>query len=185
MTSAAQPLSDFRQHLSGVRNALAGMLGSKLKTLAELCVSAWEEPELLDYALAASLPHLKGCRLLYALSCDGIQVSSNVSNQDIDTSGRGQDLSDRPFLEARNRHEKFALSSVYLSQYDQLPCITALHLVTDDSGKVLGCIAADFTLQDIPHQQNTPGHNTQWRQIKGDPAIRQNLFAQERVTSAM
>lgn len=43
----------------------------------------------------------------------------------------------------------------------------------------------DYDLRELPHSDVIYEEPSQWRQIKGDPAIRQGLFAQERVESLM
>ena len=60
-----------------------------------------------------------------------------------------------------------------------------MHHVKDQMGKVIGCIAADFNISDLPDEDIESFKDNHWRQIKGDPAIRNNLFQQERTNSAM
>jgi hypothetical protein len=82
--------------------------------------------------------------------------------------------------------DEFILSPIYVDKNDRRPCVTALHKVKDDQGKVIGCIAADYDLSVLPTTEDTlDDAPSSWRQIKGDPAIRQNLFQQARVNSAM
>ena len=63
-------------------------------------------------------------------------------------------------------------------------CLTAVQSVYDPE-RVYGFIAADFDLQDLPLAQAELWRNSEWRQIKGDPAIRDSLFMQQRVHSPM
>jgi len=82
--------------------------------------------------------------------------------------------------------DEFILSPIYVDKNDRRPCVTALHKVKDDEGKVIGCVAADYDLSVLPTFQDVVDEvPSAWRQIKGDPAIRQNLFQQARVNSAM
>jgi hypothetical protein len=52
-------------------------------------------------------------------------------------------------------------------------------------GQVLGFIAADFALRDLPLIGAPARGAAGWRQIKGDPAIRESVFSQQRATSDM
>lgn len=50
---------------------------------------------------------------------------------------------------------------------------------------MLGYIAADFDLKDLPLRNVDEIQVKEWRQIKGDPSIRNTLFQQTRTRSAM
>lgn len=175
------------------RDLLTEELEAVIKSTAMVCAIAWADQDQLDIALKAALPHIEGCKLLYAVDCNGEQYSSNVSAGGIDEAVRGDDLSHRPYIGAMTQDKKFLLSDVYLSRTDFHTCITALRQVRDHNDNILGCVAADFDICDLPEPQSKPGSEIvsfhcapiNWRQIKGDPAIRQNLFLQQRVTSAM
>lgn len=165
---------------------MAEHLKSRLAPLASICAAAWDSSARLDAVLQAALAHLDGAKLVYAVECDGRQYSANISASAIDESARGQNLAVRPYMENVAFENDFELSRVYVDGNDHEPCVTGIHKVLDSEGVVLGCVAADYDLGDLPNQQaGTDDAPSKWRQIKGDPAIRQNLFAQERVTSAM
>jgi len=57
--------------------------------------------------------------------------------------------------------------------------------VIHDNGDLLGFIVADFEIDDFSGDEKHFKANQSWCQIKGDPAIRQNLFQQKHVISAM
>ena len=173
------------------RDLLTEELEAVIKSTAMVCAIAWVDRDQLDIALKAALPHIDGCKLLYAVDCEGRQYSSNVSADGIDASVRGHDLSHRPYIGAMTPETRFLLSDVYISRTDFHTCITALRQIRDHNDNILGCVAADFDVCDLPepeqetHQLISSCSALNWRQIKGDPAIRQNLFQQKRVTSAM
>lgn len=173
------------------RDRLTDELEAVIESTAMVCAIAWHNPDQLDIALKAALPHIDGCKLLYAVDCEARQYSSNVSLDRVDPSVRGEDLSHRPYIGAMNEHTHFLLSDVYLSRTDFHPCVTALRQVRDHNDNILGCVAGDFDVCDLPAPkdeyvfQDNSCSALNWRQIKGDPAIRQNLFQQRRVTSAM
>jgi hypothetical protein len=76
------------------------------------------------------------------------------------------------------------LSDVYLDHLTTRPCITALQSVGTTGGP-LGFIAADFELRSLPSAKLAEPESDQWRQIRGDPAIRGTLFSQGHVTSPL
>ena len=78
----------------------------------------------------------------------------------------------------------FLLSDAYLSVRSNRPSLTALQVV--NRGKeTLGFIGADFDLRDLPVTSEVYEESHDWRQIKGDPAIRGSVFQQCRVDSLM
>jgi len=184
MNSTINPLEET---IKRERAALSAFLIKVLAPIAHISSSHWDSPEKLDDLLVAALEHSNKSKLLYAIGCDGKQYSSNISKTQIDPGKRGQDLSIRPYMqEIAAENGFFVLSPVYVDSNDHHLCVTALHKVQNEHGKVLGCIAADYDLDQLPSDailNNTLSGN--WLQIKGDPAIRQNLFRQERVFSSM
>jgi len=166
--------------------ALNDPLRKLLEPVAAACPSVWDSTAKLDGLLRTYLLQMDHCKLLYALDCDGIQRSANISPTGVETCKRGQDLSVRPYMKQMDTGQQFMLSAVYMDAIDRRPCITAMHQLVKPDGKILGCIAADFDLQDLPSMRTgISKYSDQWRQIKGDPVIRQNLFKQKRATSAM
>lgn len=164
---------------------MAAYLKGAIAPVASVCASVWDSVERLDAALQAALAHLKGAKLVYAVNCDGVQFSSNVSAQGIDPTFRGQMLAVRPYLKSVTLDADFVLSPVYVDNNDHEPCLTALRKVYASDGTLLGCLAIDYDVNDLPGEGGNFQAGVHWRQIKGDPAIRQNLFQQERVSSAM
>lgn len=168
------------------KNNLSEQLKLKLLNIADSCAPVWAKSERIDEVLLGLRNTISSCKLLYAVNCSGIQVSANIlPSENINHIARGQNLANRPYMLNKNKHCTFTLSPVYLSSVDRKPCITAMHHVFNQYGEVLGCVAADFDIDDFPEDEFELNDSFAWRQIKGDPAIRQNLFQQERVTSAM
>lgn len=176
----------LKERIESRKSSITEKLQGNLQKLAESCSGLWNQVNRLDQQLVLSLNTIPKCRMLYAVECHGIQVSSNIKYTGlINQNTRGQNLSDRPYFLNNNPKVVFSLSPVYISRTDHKPCITALHQVFADDGSKLGCVAADFVIDDLPDEEVDLMKTYAWRQIKGDPAIRQNLFAQERVLSAM
>jgi hypothetical protein len=171
----------IRQH----RLRLEHLLRESLQPIARRCASHWNEPEQIDKILSGLLGTIPCCQLIYVIDHSGLLYSGNVSHNGIDVRLRGQDLGGRPYLHGFTRGKVFALSDVYISRIERHSCITALHRVCNPAGEPLGYLAADFDLRSLPQLQNAAEVPSLWRQIKGDPAIRQTLFQQQRVASAM
>ncbi|CAA6805970.1 MAG: Unknown protein [uncultured Thiotrichaceae bacterium] len=176
----------LEQRIEKRKISITEILQGTLKKLADSCSDIWNQVNRLDQQLVLSLNSIPKCRMLYAVECHGIQVSSNIKyNGVINHASRGQNLSDRPYFLNSQPDIPFTLSPVYISRTNHKPCITALHQVFSAEGVKLGCIAADFVIDDLPDNDVELMKTYSWKQIKGDPAIRQNLFQQKRIVSAM
>jgi hypothetical protein len=78
----------------------------------------------------------------------------------------------------------FLLSDAYISLTGHRPSLTALQIIRAEN-QVLGYLGADFDLRDLPVTSELYQEPCNWRQIKGDPAIRNQLFQQTHVESPM
>jgi len=176
----------LNETIKAQRAMLAARLEAPMAGLAGLCARSWRERDRLDEHLRAALADMPVCQLLYAIDTNGRQVSSNVGRDAVDRGKYGQNLARRPYLSNAIPYKGFLLSDVYLNKPpDRRSCVTAVQAVADGS-TMLGFIAADFYLRDLPQLERRAGSAPgRWRQIKGDPAIRQNLFQQQRTKSAM
>lgn len=168
-----------------------------LQEVAFVCARNWGNQNSLDNALKHFLDDKQDhrCRLLYAIDLWSLQHSSNISDEIIDTTIIGQDLSNRPYLTGISDidplcqgEDQLILSDVYVDKQTRKPCITALHSVIIQN-QLVGFVAADFGINDLPLlnlQAEEELHRLQqWRQIKGDPSIRSTLFQQTRTRSVM
>ncbi|HQU17283.1 MAG: hypothetical protein B7Z66_14620 [Chromatiales bacterium 21-64-14] len=164
--------------------SLAQRLERPMSEIATRCVAYWSDTDYLDGLLKEALPALPQCQLLYALDASGMQVSSNVSGSGLEPQCRGRDLSSRPYLAGSLPFQGFGISHAYANTLATDPCVTALQAVTHTDG-VLGFIAADFDVKTLPVVPPSDETSTDWRQYRGDPAIRGTLFQQRRVPSAM
>lgn len=173
------------------RNHIEKILLESLHKLTMLCEEAWGDRLSLDKVLQNYLTLTRrnedqSYRLLYVINKSGLQCSSNVTVKYSDESIIGQDLSNRPYLNFMNKGviDDFILSDVYVDKISQTHCITALHSVKVN-GDVVGFVAADFDLKDLPLQNIGGTQIQEWKQIKGDPSIRNGLFQQTRSNSVM
>jgi len=113
-----------------------------------------------------------------------MQISDNVSIDGLMPEHYGRDRSSRPYMCEAVPSEGFLLSEAYLSLRLNRPSITALQVVRRDE-KVLGYVGVDFDLRDLPVTSELYEESEEWRQIKGDPAIRSSVFLQCRIESPM
>lgn len=166
------------------RQGLSQFLHAPLNEMALSVAAVWYDMDALDRVLNQNLSKIPLCQVLYAVNTEGVQVSSNISTLAIDAEKRGQDLSLRPFLANAVPRQGVLLSDVYICQLGDGACITAVQAVSNDVG-MLGFVAADFFLRDLPLLDGLEDRQGSWRQMKGDPAIRGTLFMQQRAKSAM
>lgn len=166
------------------KSALSAKLVTPMQQLAQHCAEVWPDKAALDRELQQGLATIPLCRLLYALDPSGIQISANVSDQKLSERFYGQDLSQRPFMTNALPSRGFILSDVYVSRGTERPTVTAVLAVLKED-RVAGFIAADFDLRDLSLENLHPQVAPTWRQIKGDPSIRQTVFMQQRAISDM
>jgi len=124
------------------------------------------------------------CLFLYVVDTNGIQISNNVSLGGLLPDHYGRDRSQRPYMREAVPSWGFLLSDAYLSRRANRPSLTALQVIRRDD-ETLGFLAADFDLRDLPVTTERYEESGEWRQIKGDPAIRGTVFQQCRVDSLM
>ncbi|MGD8927069.1 MAG: PDC sensor domain-containing protein, partial [Thioalkalispiraceae bacterium] len=156
-----------------------------LKRAAQACSAVWGDRERLNQALTEVLQTMPYCKFLYALTSDAIQISDNISHEGVVTKDFGRDRSQRPYMNEVVPSSDFVLSDAYISLRAKRPSLTAIQIVRDKSGATLGFIGSDFDLRALPLTRDLYEEPRQWTQIKGDPSIRSNVFAQHRVDSEM
>ncbi|UCB55470.1 MAG: PDC sensor domain-containing protein [Thiotrichales bacterium] len=174
----------WKEAVHNQRIALAQILSTPLANVANRCEPVWGQRELLDRILTESIDTVPHCVFLYALDTRGIQISDNVSRTGLMPEHFGRDRSERPYMREGVPSWGFLLSDAYLSLRANRPSLTALQLVTRGE-ETLGYIGADFDLRDLPVTSEIYEESHDWRQIKGDPAIRGSVFQQCRIDSLM
>ncbi len=165
------------------RTKVADLLHQPLAKLAQQCATCWPEREAMTQALASGLNDLPPCSCLFITDTQGIQLSDTIRGNGAIIDQFGRDRSNRPYLREPMPGWGFLLSDAYVSRANGVPSLAALHVLSKD-GETLGYLGCSFDLRQLPidaSQYQEPNH---WRQIKGDPSIRQLLFQQSRVESA-
>jgi hypothetical protein len=163
----------FKETVSHKKKFLSSLLKAPLEQLAGHCASQWSNAETLTQALQNHLCKLPHCQLLYAIDTEGRQLSANITRNGIDNTWRGQDLSARPFLQGILPFKGMILSAAYLSQRSMQPCITAIQAVRVED-LLLGFVAADFHLKDLPNMTGTPLQRMQQYRAEPTQAGRHN-----------
>jgi hypothetical protein len=166
------------------REELARMLREPIAGLAEKCAPAWGDREKLNAVLLEGFSGIPYCTYLYAVGTDGVQVSDNVIREGLKPGHFGRDRSHRPYMQEPIPPWGFLLSDAYISLAAHRPSLTALQVIANGAGTA-GYLGADFDLRDLPVTAGMYREPRNWRQVKGDPAIRALLFEQTREESLM
>jgi len=166
------------------RVALAERLSQPLARIAESCEPVWGNRQKLGDVLIESFTTVPDSLFMYVLDTNGVQISDNVSSKGLMPEHYGRDRSSRPYMREAVPSWGFLLSGAYLSLRANRPSITALQIVRRGD-EVLGYLGVDFDLRDLPVTSELYEESEEWRQIKGDPAIRSSVFLQRRIDSPM
>ena len=166
------------------RSELAQLLHQPLAQLAHICVDFWDDRDGLNDLLSKNLACIPHCVGLYCRNDRGIQICDNVTEDGIVSGHYGRNRSDRPYMKEAMPSWGFLLSDAYIGLQNHHPSLTALQVV-DEGERKLGYLGADFDLRDLPGNLESYEEPGVWRQVKGDPAIRGQLFQQCRIDSPM
>jgi hypothetical protein len=177
--------TSWKDNIYQQREQLARMLHEPLACLAEQCAPEWGQREALNAVLLAGFDSIPFCTYLYCVGTDGVQICDNVGNRGLAPEHFGRDRSQRPYMNEAVPAWGFLLSDAYISLVKSRPSLTALQIVRGENGQVMGYLGADFDLRNLPVSSTLYEEPDHWRQIKGDPAIRGNVFQQCRIDSPM
>lgn len=177
--------SNLKNTIRTQREKLTAMLAEEMHELALNSVSLLEDREAMDSLLSEALPELSFCKHLYVLNADGVQITDNISKAGKDESHFARDRMDRPYMEGIIGTTDFKLSDAYISRNKKRPSFTAIQVIRNEDGERVGFLGADFDLRELPGIKEIYQEPDNWRQIKGDPAIRSAVFHQQRVDSQM
>ena len=183
-TQRKQDYEGLRGSIARQREMLIDILKIPLQSVADMCAEVWPDRKLLNQLLLPALEGIPYCQFLYALDTDAMQISDNAGRGGLETNHFGRDRSERPYIMNFIPTEDFILSSAYMSIRVNRPSVTAIQLVRKD-GKVIGFIGADFDLRELPLTRVLYDEPAKWKQIKGDPSIRGNVFYQTRADSIL
>ncbi len=168
------------------KDFLTDQLGEGLMQLSQACDNCLDNEaslDLLNDLLFEYMQNHNHINMVYALDRYGIQISGNITKTKVDNDFQGQNLSDRSFISAIDGEHPIYMSDAYISGATLRPCISVVHALYHDN-EIIGMLVFDLDLESLP----LPKQNfnlDDWRQIKGDPEVRSNLFNQTRAESAM
>jgi hypothetical protein len=177
-------IETWKEAVHRQRVALAERLSHPLADLAAKCEPVFGDREKLNKVLMDDFSTVPNGLFMYVLDTSGVQLSDNVSAEGLIKEHFGRDRSSRPYMREAVPSWGFLLSEAYLSLRANRPSITALQVVRRGD-KVLGYLGVDFDLRDLPVTSELYEESGEWRQIKGDPAIRSGVFLQNRIESPM
>ena len=180
MTSSA-----LQESIRHQREALTALLAETMHDLALRCARVMDDRAALETLLTEALSELAYCKHLYVMDAEGVQITDNVTRAGPDPSHLGRDRADRPYMQGIVGSTDFKLSEAYISRNKKRPSLTAVQVIRSCKGQRIGFLGADYDLRELPHTGGLYQEPDSWRQIKGDPAIRQGLFLQQRVPSEM
>jgi len=166
------------------REDLARILRDPIEQLAQQLLPQWSDRAQLEDILVHEFDRIPFCTSLYLLDTNGLQICDNVGRTGLVHGHFGRDRSQRPYMKEAVPVWGFLLSDAYISLTAHRPSLTALQILRTDD-EVLGYLGADFDLRDLPVTSDLYQEPGSWRQVKGDPAIRNQLFQQTRVDSPM
>ncbi|MCK5897024.1 MAG: PDC sensor domain-containing protein [Cocleimonas sp.] len=180
-----QPTNAIGKSVKRQRELLNELLGGALTRLVRNILPHMLDKISLESYLLDSCKDLPYCKYLFVLDQQGKQITANLFKHGKDESQFGRDRSKRPYM--RNVFEQdFTLSDAYISGNKKRPSLTAIQVIRDENNERIGFLGVDYDLRELPRTEEALYEEPrQWRQIKGDPAIRGGLFRQQRTESQM
>jgi hypothetical protein len=177
--------SNLKEAIRLQREKMTAMLSNEMYKLAVKCKPQLNNRRKLEQLLSDALPQLSYCKHLYILDSDGTQITDNITQTQKDVTHYGRNRMDRPYMKGIIGTTDFKLSEAYISRNKKRPSFTAIQVIRNDDGERAGFLGADFDLRELPDIKESYQEPDNWRQIKGDPAIRSGVFRQQRVDSQM
>ncbi|MCW9013906.1 MAG: PDC sensor domain-containing protein [Gammaproteobacteria bacterium] len=177
--------SNLKETIRLQREMLIGLLGEPMHDLAMRCAEVIDSRIALETLLTNAFPVFSYCKHLYVLNADAIQITDNIIRQGVDHEHFGRDRTERPYMQDIIGTTDFKLSEAYISRNKKRPSLTAIQVIRNRNGEHVGFLGADFDTRELPHSENGYTEPDDWRQIKGDPAIRSGVFLSRRIDSLM
>jgi len=166
------------------REELARMLREPIDRIAQQLAPLWNDRPQIEATLLQNFSRIPYCASLYVLATNGVQICDCIGHTGLMPGHYARDRSQRPYMKEVVPAWGFLLSDAYISLPGHRPSLTALQIIRAEN-QVLGYLGADFDLRDLPVTSELYHEPENWRQVKGDPAIRSLLFQQTRVESPM
>jgi len=176
----------LKHSINAQRALLNDLLGHALGETAKALAALLNDKNRLNTHLREVFHSLDYCKYVYVLDEKGVQVSATVNHYGLDNESIGRDRSSRPYMHHMgNARINFHLSEAYISRNKKRPSVTAVQTIHNEDLERVGFLGVDYDLRELPHSEVIYEEPSQWRQIKGDPVIRNGLFLQSRAESVM
>lgn len=176
----------LKHSINAQRTLLNDLLSNALEKTANEISPLLDKQEILDNHLREIFHSLEYCKYIYVVDAHGVQISSTVNRYGADDEAIGRDRSMRPYMQhIHKKNSDFHLSEAYISRNKKRPSITAVQAICNGNNQCIGFLGVDYDLRELPHSKVIYEEPRQWRQIKGDPVIRDGLFLQQRAESLM
>lgn len=146
----------------------------------------WKIKAQIDAQLANYIHKLAYVNHLYVINSEGVQVSNTYFDVGTHTQfDVGRNRAMRPYVRQLSLGDSYTLSGVYINQGAGEPAVTVMQRITDHRSALLGYLCAELFIRHIPHLNSIFDEPPRWQQLKGDPAIRSQLFQQRRNESLL
>ena len=172
--------------ISGRRERLVEFLSPVMKRVADQSARAWGDHNKISRLLGKQIQpwaELSFGTRLYTIHASGKSHSDVMVNELMAENQAIRYELLMPYLKGEES-DRMMLTEVYISSTLHRSCITAIQPVTRE-GELLGYLVGDFDLRKLPQEDHAFLPECSWKQLKGDPAIRTQLFQQRFVPGAM
>ncbi len=173
----------LKEKIDAQRLLLQKLLSASMKKTCERISVIMDNRDALEMLLQDELTSMVYCKHLYILDANAVQITANITRMGKDTAHLERDRSDRGYMQDIVGVTEFRLSDAYISKNKKRPSLTAVHVIRNTKGDLLGFLGADYDIRELPHTELLYKQSSVWQQMKGDPSIRQGLFTQKRCES--
>ena len=175
----------LKEKISVQRLLLQNLLGASMQKTSARISQIMDNREALEMLLLDEIVSMAFCKHLYVLDANAVQITANITREGRDDTQFARDRSERGYMQGIVGVTDFRLSEAYISKNKKRPSLTAVHVIRNKAGDLLGFLGADYDIRELPHTEMLYKQSSDWQQLKGDPSIRQGLFAQQRVESVL
>jgi hypothetical protein len=175
----------LKEKIASQRQMLQKLLGERMQKTCERISGIMDNRDALEMLLLDEIVNMAFCKHLYVLDANAVQVTANITREARDVTQFERDRSERGYMQGIVGITDFRLSDAYISKNKKRPSLTAVHVIRNNDGELLGFLGADYDIRELPHTEFLYKQTSDWQQMKGDPSIRQGLFSQQRVESVI
>jgi hypothetical protein len=162
------------------KHLLRKKLEKKMKECSSLLLGVMDYSDDVEGVLKAFACDNDISGRVYLLGADREQISSDVYVNGVNDKYLNKELDKKLFVSGES--ESFYISNTYISHTTLRPSVSAVHLIEGSKG-VVGYLVLDILVRNIGGNDNLIDKKSM--QLKGDPAIRENIFNSIRKMSEM